>query len=378
MRGRGVRVKKRAIGNADEPLEKPPVPVRTAERILIEALGDMPAGSLLCTSLGRGQLAAAAAQNRPESATRCWFLDLYARDQAESLHAEHPANLRFECSADFPEEEVDLCVLPVAASGDSELVRDLLQSGHIRLKIGGAMFAATDNRSDSWLHDELRKLFTKVTRRPLKHGTLFSATKTEPLRKLKNYECQFPFRDEGRLIQAISRAGVFSHRRVDGGARALLKSAVIRPGNRVLELGCGSGIVSLAAALRAEGVVVHAIDSNARAVECTQRGAGLNGISNLTVDLSTADRDKKGQPADSIADGVFDLVLANPPYYSNFRIAEIFARRAAQALKPGGTALFVTKKTDWYEEHLPALFAAISVDAVGNYHVVRCQKQTSG
>ena len=143
-------------------------------------------------------------------------------------------------------------------------------------------------------------------------------------------------------------------------APALLKSAVIRPGNRVLELGCGSGIVSLAAALRAEGVTVHAIDSNARAVECTRRGAGLNGISNLSVELSTAEQDKKGQPADGIADGAFDLALANPPYYSNFRIAGIFARRAAQALKAGGTALFVTKKTEWYEEHFTALFAAVS------------------
>jgi 16S rRNA G1207 methylase RsmC len=377
MRGRGVRAKKRAKANEDEPSEKPPVPARTAERILIEALGDMPAGSLLCTSLGRGQFAAAAAQNRPESATCCWFLDLYARDQAESLHAEHPANLRFECSADFPEEEVDLSVFPVGASGDSELVRDLLQSGHMRLKTGGSMFVATDNRSDSWLHDELRKLFAKVTRRPLKHGTLFSAIKTEPLRKLKNYECQLAFRDEGRLIQAISRAGVFSHRQVDGGARALLKSAVIRAGDRVLELGCGSGVVTLAAALRAEGVQVHAIDSNARAVECTLRGAALNGISNLTVELSTAEQDKKGQRADAITDSAFDFALGNPPYYSNFRIAEIFARRATQALKPGGTALFVTKRTEWYEERLPSLFAAISIEAVGNYHIVRCLKQAN-
>ncbi len=151
------------------------------------------------------------------------------------------------------------------------------------------MFVATDNRTDSWLHDELRKLFAKVTRRPVEQGTLFIATKTEPLRKLKNYECRFAYRDEGRLIQAVSRPGVFSHRRVDGGARALLKTATVRPGDRVLELGCGSGVVSLAAAVRAEGVQVQAIDSNARAVECTRRGAELNGISNIAVQLNTAE-----------------------------------------------------------------------------------------
>ena len=350
---------------------RPPVEVRPAEQILIDALGEMPVGSILCTSLGRGQFAAAAAQNRPTAAVCCSFLDLSARNLAKEFHREPPPNLRFECQSDFPEEEVDLFALPITASGDAELVRDILQSGHLRLRRGGTMFVATDNRTDSWLHDELRKLFAKVTRRPVEQGTLFIATKTEPLRKLKNYECRFAYRDEGRLIQAVSRPGVFSHRRVDGGARALLKTATVRPGDRVLELGCGSGVVSLAAAVRAEGVQVQAIDSNARAVECTRRGAELNGISNIAVQLNTAE----AVAGDEISESTFDLVVANPPYYSNYRIADIFARRAAHVLKPEGTALFVTKRSEWYEERFPELFASIAVEPVGNYVIIRRRRE---
>jgi 16S rRNA G1207 methylase RsmC len=352
--------------------ERPPRPqieIRAAEQLLIDALGDMPAGSVLCTSLGRGQFAIAAARNRPDSPVCCFFLDLYARDLAQQFHSDPPPNARFDCRTDFPEKEIDVFALPVTTSGDSELVREMLQTGHMRLRIGGTMFVVTDNPTDSWLHDELRKMFPKVTRRPFKNGTLFSATKHEPLRKLKNYECQFAFRDEGRLIQVMSRPGVFSHRQVDGGARALLKAMTVQAGAMVLELGCGSGVVSLAAAMRAEGILVRAIDSNARAVECARRGAELNGISNVSVEICTAEQ-TQGEPN---SESTFDLVVANPPYYSNYRIADIFARAAAQVLKPAGTALFVTKQSTWYEEQLPQLFRSVAVEPVGNYKIVRCR-----
>ena len=342
--------------------------MRPAEQLLIDAIADMPAGAILCTSQGRGQFAVAAARNR-SSGVCCSFLDLYARNVAQKVLSEPLPNLRLECLADFPEQDFDVFAFPLSASGDAELVRDVLQSGHQRLRIGGMMFVATDNPTDTWLHEELRKLFSKVTRRPFDRGTLYSATKLEPPRKLKHYECQFAFRDEGRLIQAFSRPGVFSHRRVDGGARALLKAALVQPGQRVLELGCGSGVVSLGLAMRGEGIQVQAIDSNARAIECTRRGAEINGICTIAPELSTAE----DVSPEELSNPAVDLVVANPPYYSNYRIAEIFARRTAKVLRPNGTALFVAKQTDWYEQTLPGLFSAVAVEPTGSYQIMRCR-----
>ena len=51
-------------------------------------------------------------------------------------------------------------------------------------------------------------------------GAVYVATKTEPLKKIKNFECEFAFRDRGRLIRAVSRPGVFSHRSIDAGCEA--------------------------------------------------------------------------------------------------------------------------------------------------------------
>ncbi len=186
----------------------------------------------------------------------------------------------------FPPQSVDLAALPLSAQGDAELTRELLQEAHQRLKTGGVLMASTDNPHDRWLHEEMRTLFATVTRRESPQGTLYLARRDRPLKRLRNFRCEFVFRDRERLIHAVSRPGVFSHREVDPGARQLMAAMEIAAGDRVLDMGCGSGTVSLAAAFRAEGVTVVAVDSHARAVECTALGASRNGLGNITVEHS--------------------------------------------------------------------------------------------
>ncbi|MDF1557369.1 MAG: class I SAM-dependent methyltransferase [ANME-2 cluster archaeon] len=75
---------------------------------------------------------------------------------------------------------------------------------------------------------------------------------------------------------------------------ALLEN--IRPGSHVLEVGCGSGIVSVFALERCVSVV--ATDINPHAVRC----ARLNGIHAVRTDLFAGIK------------GTFDMVVFNPPY----------------------------------------------------------------
>lgn len=70
----------------------------------------------------------------------------------------------------------------------------------------------------------------------------------------------------------------------------------IQDGNRVLEVGCGTGIVSVFAGDRAS--LVAATDLNPHAVRC----AGDNGVDAVRTDLMAGIR------------GTFDLVVFNPPY----------------------------------------------------------------
>jgi 16S rRNA G1207 methylase RsmC len=337
------------------------------ERLLIEAVAEMSGRRVVCTSLGLGQLAEAVARAWPGAEVICSYLDLYRAELAREYWSRGGrggdngvANLRIECEADLAEGEADVVALPLSARGEAELVWDLVQSGHERLVVGGKLFAATDNAADRWLGEQLAKAFRKVERREFETGAVYVAVKTEPLRKRKDYSCEFAFRDRGRLIKAVSRPGVFSHRHIDPGARRLIDAMEIADGMRVLDIGCGAGTVALAAACRGETVRVHAVDSNARAVECTLRGAELNGLANVTAELNAS-----GGYAGA---GEYDLVLANPPYYSGFRIAEHFLTAGREALRAGGRIVVVTKHPAWYEENMPAWFEDVTM----NFHKGYC------
>jgi 16S rRNA (guanine1207-N2)-methyltransferase len=331
---------------------------------LIDALPQVAAETrrILCTTLGSGQLAAHLAALAPQAEVHCSLLDLYDAHRAGERVGGACENLTVACEADFPAGAFDLVALPFRKRDSSELTRERIQSGFLALPMAGRFAVSFDSAKDHWLHEYLRSMFDKVTRTPRSAGIVYEARKRRPLKKLKDYACEFAFRDGERLIRLVSRPGVFSHRRLDGGARALIKTMQVAPGDRVLDLGCGSGAVALAAAARHDSVQVVALDSSARALQCTLRGAELNGLTNVTTQL---DADGRPEPP-----GAFDLVLANPPYYSNYEIAKIFIRAALRALKPGGRLLVVTKSYDWFGATMSDYQDDVVVHEVGQYFVV--------
>jgi 16S rRNA (guanine1207-N2)-methyltransferase len=213
----------------------------------------------------------------------------------------------------------------------------------------------------------MRDLFGAVTRRVAERGVVYLARKSEALKKVRNFACEFAFRDQGRLIRVYSRPGVFSHRRIDAGARQVLNAMEVREGDKVLDVGCGSGVLGLAAALRAPGVEVLAVDSNARAVECTGIGARANGLANLRTELNAS--------GDYPGPGTFQLALANPPYYAAFQIARHFLQSAAAALAPGGRIVVVAKFPEWYEEHAPEWFEQVEIEPSKEYWIIRGVKR---
>jgi 16S rRNA (guanine1207-N2)-methyltransferase len=345
--------------------------IRPQEKLLIDAIPEMSGQRVICTSAGRAQFAVAYALDHPEATVDCWFLDVFHKTQSEFRISEDgppPPNLKLHCQPDLPEQEAELVAFAFKKGGEAELTRDLLQQGFLRLVEGGRMIVSTDNDEDQWIHKELRELFPKVTRRPIrKQGTLYFATKVRPLKKVRNFDCEFAFRDKGRLIYAYSRPGVFSHRHIDPGARALINSMTVRPGMKVLDLGCGAGTVSLAVAFSADDVAVHAVDSNARAIQCLERGIAKNEAPGITVVL-----DAEGA---SPASDEFDLALANPPYFSNYAIADLFLDTAHRALKPKAKVQIVTKTPNWFVERMPLWYADVEVAEANDYWIVTGRKR---
>jgi release factor glutamine methyltransferase len=106
---------------------------------------------------------------------------------------------------------------------------------------------------------------------------------------------------------------------------------------RILEVGCGSGIVSLSAARASAANFVLGLDINPTAVGCSQRNAEANGIKNARFALSDFFSTlPKG--------GKFDSILFNPPYLPTTREERLALEEENAAYDGGEGGLEVFRK----------------------------------
>lgn len=159
----------------------------------------------------------------------------------------------------------------------------------------------------------------------------------------------------GEPVRLISSPGVFAHGRLDDGAAALIAGMRMAPGEHVLDLGCGTGLVGLAA-LR-QGAQATAVDVSARAVVSTRRTWAVNGHPEADVTLSIG--------ASAVAQQRFDVVVTNPPFHKgagvNFEVAQRFVTDAARVLRRGGVLYLVANAFLKYKPWLQAHFTHIEI-----------------
>lgn len=89
----------------------------------------------------------------------------------------------------------------------------------------------------------------------------------------------------------------------------LAASVPARPGQSVLELGCGVGVASLCLLARVPGLSVTGLESQAGYADLAARNAAANGLALKVVTVDLAD-----MPA-GLRRQAFDHVIANPPYF---------------------------------------------------------------
>ncbi len=332
-----------------------------SEQILMDTHPNWSGENFLVISPGRSQIGWQLRASHPTARVTAWYCDLYQASEARETAREAAADMDIPCATDLPEDSYDAVFMPVLKRGEAELTRELMQQAHQRLKVGGYLAMSVDNPTDTWLHDQMRTILDKVTVQQHAHGRAYWGRKTGPLKRLRDFSCEFQFRDDDRLITAFSRPSVFSHRKLDDGARQLIKNVEIGPQDHVLDYGCGSGVVALACAGRTDGRVIG-VDANSRAIECLKRGAEMNGLKNIETILNS-----DGKLGLSIK---IDVALANPPYFGDQKIWQHFADACLSSLRVGGSLLIVTKQPSWFADYLDPKLESLSVAQSGHYYMV--------
>ncbi|WP_035416225.1 methyltransferase [Ferrimonas kyonanensis] len=150
--------------------------------------------------------------------------------------------------------------------------------------------------------------------------------------------------------------GVFSQGELDAGTELLLQHLPPLTG-RVLDFGCGAGVIGALIKQRAPQTKVEMVDINAFALACTQ------------ATLAASNLEAKVYPSDGFSDidGEFDLIVSNPPFHhagkQTFATAEHFIAHARRHLKPGGQLVFVANHHLPYGDALQAAFGRVNIVA---------------
>jgi 16S rRNA G1207 methylase RsmC len=127
--------------------------------------------------------------------------------------------------------------------------------------------------------------------------------------------------------------GVFSADGLDLGTSVLLRESVPRPdAGRMLDLGCGYGVLAVALATACPAAQVDAVDVNQRALALTAANAARHGV---------ADRVHPVLAADADPDLRYDEIWSNPPIRIGKDALHELLLTWLPRLAPGGVARLV-------------------------------------
>ena len=160
----------------------------------------------------------------------------------------------------------------------------------------------------------------------------------------------------------------FSPSKIDAGTLAILSCVEFVHGQKVLDLGCGYGVVGITAARLVGAANVYMVDIDREAIMYSMKNAKRNEADAACIVQSDG--------FDSLNETGFDLILSNPPYHTDFNVAKKFIEKGFNRLKIGGKLLMVTKRKDWYKNKLISIFGGVKINEIDGYFVFEAERRS--
>lgn len=149
------------------------------------------------------------------------------------------------------------------------------------------------------------------------------------------FKKRIPYSSRGQQLSFDVGHTIFSSFQVDEGSDLLLRAIEpAAPPRRILDLGCGAGVLGVTLARRFPEAQVTMADVNLLAVRYARHNAELNGAANAAVLGSVG--------LESVPPGPYDLIVSNiPAKIGEVAIEQEFVLGPVARLAPGGEYWFV-------------------------------------
>ncbi|KAF1370822.1 16S rRNA (guanine(1207)-N(2))-methyltransferase RsmC [Yokenella regensburgei] len=160
--------------------------------------------------------------------------------------------------------------------------------------------------------------------------------------------------------------GVFSRDGLDVGSQLLLSTLTPHTKGKVLDVGCGAGVLAVSLASHSPKVRLTLCDVGAAAVEASKATLAANGIEGEVLASNVF----------SEINGRFDMIISNPPFHDGLQTsldaAQTLIRGAVRHLNSGGELRIVANAFLPYPKVLDETFGFHEVIAqTGRFKVYR-------
>ncbi len=186
-------------------------------------------------------------------------------------------------------------------------------------------------------------------------------------KNVKSEKRLIKFNFNNKEFSIYSDNGVFSKDKFDYGTRVLLQNMDISNlHGKVLDLGCGTGVVGLILGTLNKNISIDMIDVNERAIGLARENIKLNNLNNniFISDVYSNVNDK------------YDYIITNPPIRAGKDVIRKFLLGAKDYLSNNGNLYFVMRKDHGVKSMIKELEGIYKVEVIAKdkgFYIVRCQ-----